>query len=55
MAEKDSDWTAELARRWDGGDIRYPDPAVEVVDPRFARYCIGNTVVELLYTRAQTP
>ena len=28
----------------------YPDPAVEVVDPRFAKYKIGNAAVERLYT-----
>ena len=29
---------------------RYPDPAVEVLDPRFAKYKIGNAVVERLWT-----
>jgi gluconolactonase len=28
----------------------YPDPAVEVVDPRFAKYVVGNAAVERLYT-----
>jgi len=28
----------------------YPDPAVEVVDPRFAKYKVGNAAVERLYT-----
>jgi gluconolactonase len=28
----------------------YPDPAVEVIDPRFAKYKIGNAAVERLYT-----
>ena len=32
------DWSAELAHRWDGGVVRYPDPAVEVLDPRFAKW-----------------
>jgi len=27
----------------------YPDPAVEVVDPRFAKYKVGNAAVERLY------
>ncbi len=44
------DWSAELAHRWDGGVARYPDPAVEVLDPRFAKYRIGNSAVERLYT-----
>ena len=29
---------------------RYPDPAVEVIDQRFAKYKIGNAVVERLWT-----
>jgi gluconolactonase len=31
----------------------YPDPAIEVVDPRFARYKIGNAAIERLYTGAR--
>lgn len=31
----------------------YPDPAVEVVDPRFEKYLIGNAAVERLYTGAR--
>ena len=35
----------------DGKTItRYPDPAVEVIDPRFQKYKIGNAVVERLWT-----
>ena len=30
--------------------VRYPDPAVEIVDPRFAAYRLGNAAVERLYT-----
>ena len=30
--------------------VVYPDPAVEVVDPRFATYVVGNAAVERLYT-----
>ncbi|MEO2004667.1 MAG: SMP-30/gluconolactonase/LRE family protein [Candidatus Poribacteria bacterium] len=30
--------------------VRYPDPAVEAVDPRFREYSIGNAAVERLYT-----
>src|SRR5437870_11265634 len=30
--------------------VAYPDPAVEVVDPRFAKYKVGNAAVERLYT-----
>ena len=32
------------------GLVVYPDPAVEVVDPRFARYKVANAAVERLYT-----
>ena len=31
----------------------YPDAAVEVLDPRFARYVVGNAAVERLYTGAR--
>jgi len=30
--------------------IIYPDPAVEVIDPRFSKYVVGNAAVERLYT-----
>ncbi len=30
--------------------VRYPDTRVEIVDPRFARYRVGNTAIERLYT-----
>jgi gluconolactonase len=30
--------------------VRYPDPAVEIVDPRFAAYRLGNAAVERLFT-----
>lgn len=33
--------------------VVYPDPAVEVVDPRFAKYAVGNAAVERLYTGAR--
>jgi len=33
--------------------VAYPDPAVEVVDPRFAKYRLGNAAVERLYTGAR--
>ncbi len=37
-------------RDWNHGVIRYPDPAVEVLDDRFSQYRIGNAVVERLFT-----
>ena len=48
-----SQWTPELSRRWDQGIARYPDSAVEVLDPRFVAYRIGNAAVERLYTGAR--
>ena len=48
-----SQWTTELSRRWDQEIIRYPDPAVEVLAPRFRAYRIGNAAVERLYTGAR--
>ena len=49
----DSHWTPELSRRWDEGIVRYPDPAVEVLDARFGAYRLGNAAVERLYTGAR--
>ena len=45
-----SGWTPELARRWDQGIVRYPDPAVEALDSSFQAYCNGNAAVERLFT-----
>jgi gluconolactonase len=33
--------------------VVYPDPAVEVVDPRFAKYRVASAAVERLYTGAR--
>jgi gluconolactonase len=33
--------------------VVYPDPAVEVIDPRFAKYKVANAAVERLYTGAR--
>lgn len=35
--------------------VAYPDPAVEIVDPRFAKYRVGNAAVERLYTARAEP
>ena len=38
-------------RDWSGGEpVRYPDPDVVALDPRFRRYIIGNTPIRRLYT-----
>ena len=41
---------AFMDRDWDGGPVRYPDPAIEIIDPRFEDYPIGNAAVERLWT-----
>ncbi|MDE0483573.1 MAG: SMP-30/gluconolactonase/LRE family protein [Candidatus Poribacteria bacterium] len=43
----------ESQRKWDGTITRYPDPAIEVIDSRFGKYKIGNSVVERLWTGAR--
>jgi len=37
-------------RNWGHDVVRYPDSAVEVLDPRFQRYRIGNAALERLCT-----
>jgi len=32
------------------GIVRYPEPAVEVIDPRFGQYSLGSAAIELLAT-----
>src|SRR5207248_2891498 len=39
----DRDWTGA------SGAVRYPDPDIVVIDPRFAKYKIGNTPIQRLY------
>ncbi|MBT5712631.1 SMP-30/gluconolactonase/LRE family protein, partial [Candidatus Poribacteria bacterium] len=39
-----------IAASTDGDPVRYPDPAVEVLDPRFKKYHVGNAAVERLHT-----
>jgi gluconolactonase len=36
--------------RWSNGPVRYPDPAVRVLDPRFEQYRLGNAAVERIAT-----
>ena len=38
------------SRNLSQGIVCYPDPSVEVIDQRFAKYRIGNAAVERLYT-----
>jgi len=44
---------ALLAETAQKSTLVYPDPAIEVVDPRFAKCKIGNAAVERLYTGAR--
>ena len=41
---------ASAAERWPASPVRYPDPAIQVLDPRFAKYRLGNAAVERLAT-----
>ena len=42
---------AQTQRDWSGKDpIRYPDPDIVVLDKRFAKYKIGNSSIQRLYT-----
>jgi gluconolactonase len=53
MASKPQQADEALAmppRDWSGGIVRYPDPAVEVLDPRFAKYRLANAAVERIAT-----
>ena len=40
-------------RPWDGSIVRYPDPAIEVLDDRFAPFKISNALIERLWTGAR--
>ena len=42
-----------MDRDWERSVIRYPDPAVEVIDPAFAQYVQGGAALERLYTGAR--
>jgi gluconolactonase len=45
---------AGTAKDWSLPTIaKYPDPAIEVVDPRFEKYRVGNAAIERLYTGAR--
>jgi gluconolactonase len=42
---------AQTPRDWSGKEpVRYPDPDVVVLDPRFAKYKVGNTPIQRLTT-----
>src|ERR1700736_747594 len=43
VSAQQRDWNAK-------GPVRYPDPDVIALDKRFAKYKVGNSVIERLYT-----
>jgi len=45
-------WSLALAQA-QKNPVPYPDPAVEVADPRFSKYVVANAAVERLYTGAR--
>lgn len=42
-----------LQRDWENGVVSYPDPAIEVLDSRFAPLVLGSAAVERIYTGAR--
>ena len=45
--------TYKLDRNWKYDVVGYPDPAIEIVDPRFAKYVLGSAAIERLWTGAR--
>jgi len=43
----------QLDRDWQNSVIRYPDPAIKVIDPRFEKYVLGSAALERIYTGAR--
>lgn len=39
-----------LDRDWERGVVRYPDPAIETIEPDFGALVLGNAALERLYT-----
>jgi gluconolactonase len=44
------EYPPQLPDRWPAEPVRYPDPAVRVLDPRFEQYRLGNAAVERIAT-----
>jgi gluconolactonase len=45
--------SVSMARDWSGQEpVRYPDPDIVVLDPRFDKYKLGNTSIQRLHTGA---
>jgi gluconolactonase len=49
-ASSATDSAGAVSQRWPMSPVRYPDPAVQVLDARFAKYRLGNAAVERLAT-----
>lgn len=49
----EADSPGALAWSQDRTIVRYPDPAIETIDPRFQRYRLGSAIVERLWTGAR--
>jgi gluconolactonase len=43
----------QMTRDWNRDVIRYPDPAIEVIQPSFQQYVLKSAAVERLYTGAR--
>jgi gluconolactonase len=39
-----------MDRDWSRAPVRYPDPAIEVIDPRFEKYRLGSAALERLWS-----
>ncbi len=52
MLDNDSPHVPPISGRWHTPQtvIRYPDPAIEIFDRRFARYRLGSAAVERIWT-----
>jgi gluconolactonase len=50
MSNSNHAYDPGFPRDWTRDVVRYPEPAVEVIDPRFAKYKIGNAALERLCT-----
>jgi gluconolactonase len=49
-ATSDMDASGHAPARWPLAPVRYPDPAIQVLDLRFTKYRLGNAAVERLAT-----
>lgn len=50
MPDTTTPGAAAASRDWERGVVRYPDPAIEQLDPRFAAYRLGGAAIERIWT-----